>query len=85
MKNVQSSDGTHTHTGWVIGQPPGCMFGSLSKQYGASPAALCKHSGLDPMRSKNSFSESSLKGCHMSLCGGNIKVGRDTYNENKSD
>lgn len=69
----------HTHlSGWVIGQPPGCVFGSLSKQYGASPAALCKHSGLDPTRSKNSFSESSLRGCRLSSCAGSMKEGRDT-------
>lgn len=69
----------HTHlSGWVIGQPPGCVFGSLSKQYGASPAALCKHSGLDPTSSKNSFSESSLRGCRLSSCAGSAKEGRDT-------
>lgn len=68
-----------THLGgWVIGQPPGCVFGSLSKQYGASPAALCKHPGPDPKRSKNSFSESSLRGCRLSSCAWSMKEGRET-------
>lgn len=68
-----------THlSGWVIGQPPGCVFGSLSKQYGASPAALCKHPGPDPKRSKNSFSESSLRGCRLSLWTWSMKECGDT-------
>lgn len=42
-----------THlAGWVVGQRPGCVFGSLSKQCGASPAVLCKHTGPDPERSE---------------------------------
>lgn len=68
-----------THlSGWLIGQPPGCVFGSLSKQYGASPAALCKHPGPDPKRSKNSFSESSLRGCRLSLWTWSMKECGDT-------
>lgn len=79
----------HTHLGgWVIGQPPGCVFGSLSKQYGASPAALCKHSGLDPTKSKNYFSESSVRGCWLSsycMLAGSIKEGRDTSTIKKKE
>lgn len=43
QRRAQSSDGTHVFRGWVIGQPPGRVFGSLSKQYGALPTALYKH------------------------------------------
>lgn len=67
--------------GWVIGKPPGCVFGSLSKQYGASPAVLCKHPGPDPKRSKNSFSQSSLRGWRLSSCAWSMTRGQK-YSDN---
>lgn len=65
QRRARSSDGTHVFRGWVIGRPPGRVFGSLSKQFGALPTALYKHWGLDPMRRKNSFSRRLLRGCQL--------------------
>lgn len=64
------------------------MFGSLSKQYGASPAALCKHSGLDPMTSKDSFGQSPPRVCQLGSCAlgsGVIKEGRYVTLEKKEE
>lgn len=40
--------------GWTIGQPS--LFGRLSKQHRASPAALCKHPSSDPERRTKALS-----------------------------
>lgn len=46
-----------THLGrWTIGQPSLYVFGRLSKQHGASPAALCKHPSSDPERRTKALS-----------------------------